>query len=311
MSKDSKQKMPLSANVGEEMISSDALSVGEQVTANHISGEVNSTSSKENDKVLTSSDSALIGTTETIKSDHESKVHECYYKSMQHIPMFSNEFSDSVLTNEQFCTAKLYAGNLSLKVTETDLRDVFVGYNVVSVSVFPSHDPLSRVNHAIIEFSTPKEAQRALEEVTGTVLDDFLIDLQPFGDEPREYTSPLSEDGEPLAQSYLTISPPPAVTPTLTLSSLEPILRNGEKGVQEDGSEHDDTQNDDKFLSKSYSERTISSPPQYEDEHCNQDFADSRSDGLQWQSISMFFSFVLLDGFPFTSASISIFYPNY
>ncbi|MDQ4076525.1 MAG: RNA-binding protein [Chloroflexota bacterium] len=80
---------------------------------------------------------------------------------------------------------KLYVGNLNYQTTEEDLRDLFGAIGEVeSVSVVTDRDTGRPRGFAFVEMSSDREAQEAIRQLDGKVVDERTIKVNEA--RPRE-----------------------------------------------------------------------------------------------------------------------------
>lgn len=73
---------------------------------------------------------------------------------------------------------RLYIGNLAYATTEGELKDFFKSYLVESVSI-PKNPRTDRpVGYAFVDLSTPSEAERAIEELSGKEILERKVSVQ-------------------------------------------------------------------------------------------------------------------------------------
>ncbi|UZP45863.1 hypothetical protein NXS19_013675 [Fusarium pseudograminearum] len=73
---------------------------------------------------------------------------------------------------------RLYIGNLAYATTEGELKDFFKSYLVESVSI-PKNPRTDRpVGYAFVDLSTPTEAERAIEELSGKEILERKVSVQ-------------------------------------------------------------------------------------------------------------------------------------
>ncbi|KEY70949.1 hypothetical protein S7711_00788 [Stachybotrys chartarum IBT 7711] len=73
---------------------------------------------------------------------------------------------------------RLYIGNLAYATTEGELKEFFKGYLVESVSI-PKNPRTDRpVGYAFVDLSTPTEAERAIEELSGKEILERKVSVQ-------------------------------------------------------------------------------------------------------------------------------------
>ncbi len=74
---------------------------------------------------------------------------------------------------------RLYVGNLSYSVNETDLRDAFTaeGYDVAEVKVVMDRDTGRPRGFAFVEMSSDQEAAAAIEQLNGREVDGRAINV--------------------------------------------------------------------------------------------------------------------------------------
>ena len=71
---------------------------------------------------------------------------------------------------------KLYVGNLSYKVTEDDLRDLFKEFETVTeVNVITDRDTGRSRGFGFVELSSDEDADKAIESLNGKTLQDREI----------------------------------------------------------------------------------------------------------------------------------------
>ena len=83
---------------------------------------------------------------------------------------------------------KLYVGNLAYSVSEDDLRQAFSACgDVDSVNLIMDRDTGHSKGFGFVEMSTDSEAQKAIQELNGTSLDNREIKVNEA--KPRERRS--------------------------------------------------------------------------------------------------------------------------
>ncbi|MEK6196691.1 MAG: RNA-binding protein [Desulfobacterales bacterium] len=84
---------------------------------------------------------------------------------------------------------RLYVGNLSYQVRESDLRDVFAAYeNVESVVVITDKTTGKSSGFAFVEITNDAEAKSAIAEIDGKMLEGRALkvnEARPRPDKPR------------------------------------------------------------------------------------------------------------------------------
>lgn len=69
---------------------------------------------------------------------------------------------------ENIVSSKLYVGNLSFKAREEDLNELFGQYGTVtSAKVITDRETGRSRGFGFVEYETPEEAQKAIEELDG------------------------------------------------------------------------------------------------------------------------------------------------
>jgi len=82
-------------------------------------------------------------------------------------------------------STKLFVGNLSFKTTEEQLQDAFSkAGKVVSVAIPTDRDTGRKRGFGFVEMGTEEEAQNAVRDFNGTMLDGRQITVNPS--KPRE-----------------------------------------------------------------------------------------------------------------------------
>lgn len=97
---------------------------------------------------------------------------------------------------------RLYIGNLAYATTEGELKDFFKSYLVESVSI-PKNPRTDRpVGYAFVDLSTPTEAERAIEELSGKEILERKVSVQlarkpePAGEKAPEAANGDGSGGE-------------------------------------------------------------------------------------------------------------------
>src|ERR1700693_871680 len=86
-------------------------------------------------------------------------------------------------------SAKLFVGNLSFNITENDLQDTFAAHGTVMEANLMMDRTTGRPRgFGFITMSSPEEAQKALEALTGTSLDGRALTVNLA--RPREERAP-------------------------------------------------------------------------------------------------------------------------
>lgn len=97
---------------------------------------------------------------------------------------------------------RLYIGNLAYPTTEGELKDFFKNYLVESVSI-PKNPRTDRpVGYAFVDLSTPSEAERAIEELSGKEILERKVSVQlarkpePAGEKAADAANGEGSGGE-------------------------------------------------------------------------------------------------------------------
>jgi len=85
------------------------------------------------------------------------------------------EASDQLSRHE--LTTRLYLANLSTRITEQDLRDLFVPYYVKHVAFLEYHATARSTGYGIVDVADSHEAERAVQELDGEVILDYPISV--------------------------------------------------------------------------------------------------------------------------------------
>ena len=81
---------------------------------------------------------------------------------------------------------KLFVGNLSYKVNDTSLRDLFVQYGeVLSCNVATDRDTGRSRGFGFVDMQTPQEAEGAIKGLNGTTVDGRQISVTVSQPKPR------------------------------------------------------------------------------------------------------------------------------
>lgn len=82
---------------------------------------------------------------------------------------------------------KLFVGNISFKMSEEDLKDLFSkSGNVVSVAIPTDRDTGRKRGFAFVEMETQESAQAAIEAYNGTTVDGREIVVNPSKPKERQ-----------------------------------------------------------------------------------------------------------------------------